>query len=129
MSNVFNNGRSLLPFRTLISLILLLVIILNDAESKALQSSDPVQSVDYSVLQHQSTKWFSWKFCGKLGDVCKPGSRKHCCSVGFTCVIPLKQLYKKSHHRRRFGRCEPVPTIAMKYREFNAVIDPTKKQR
>ncbi|XP_032221206.1 uncharacterized protein LOC116603710 [Nematostella vectensis] len=86
----------------LLSVALICAILLNSVEGR------PSMKSASTSRKHKS---FSMIMCGKLGDLCRVHSRKHCCAEGFTCVQKLK-IKKNRIHYSKFGRCQPVPTLA-----------------
>lgn len=62
------------------------------------------------------------KHCGAKGHPCEPGSRKLCCTVGYTCKVKeIASNLTKSLTRRKpnIGTCEPMLPIRKNDKEID----------
>jgi len=50
------------------------------------------------------------KHCGKKNHLCEPGSRKLCCTVGYTCRVTesSSNQTRQEKKKRNFGTCQPI---------------------
>ncbi|XP_078342051.1 uncharacterized protein LOC144627909 [Oculina patagonica] len=59
------------------------------------------------------------KQCGRTGHICQPGSRKLCCTVGYTCRVPdVSSNRTKQKKKRKLGTCQPLELLRVNEREI-----------
>ncbi|XP_027037143.1 uncharacterized protein LOC113665625 isoform X2 [Pocillopora damicornis] len=90
--NMAESRKSWLQF---LSVILVVLLLLEAAESRP---------------PKKGKKKSRAKQCGNEGHLCQSGSRKLCCSAGFTCHTPIfsRNKTRKLKRRKKLGMCKPI---------------------